>query len=120
MIITVVELVVGVVLAFAFLLWTRAQPDAGRRPYAIGLGVTALIYVMFPVIGGAGARSLGLEALGLLLYGAAAWIGFRKSTTLLALGWAMHPFGTSRSISRAPAQRTRRTGTPGAASASIW
>ena len=32
-----------------------------------------------------------LEALGLLLYGAAAWIGFRKSTTLLALGWAMHP-----------------------------
>jgi len=87
---TVIELVVGIVLAFAFLLWTRAQPDAGRRLYAIGLGVTALIYVMFPVIGGAGARSLGLEALGLLLYGAAAWIGFRKSTTLLALGWAMH------------------------------
>jgi hypothetical protein len=26
---TVIELVVGTVLAFAFLLWTRAQPDAG-------------------------------------------------------------------------------------------
>ncbi len=90
MTITVIELVVGTLLAFGFLLWTRAQPDAGRRLYAIGLGVTALIYVMFPVIGGAGARALGLEALGLLLYGAAAWIGFRKSTELLALGWAMH------------------------------
>lgn len=87
---TVIELIVGVVLAFTFLLWTRAQPDAGRRLYAIGLAVTALIYVAFPVIGGADSRSLGLEAVGLLLYGAAAWIGFRKSTALLALGWALH------------------------------
>ena len=88
---TVIELIVGVVLAFGFLLWTRAQPDAGRRLYAIGLAVTALIYVVFPVIGGGDARSLALEAGGMLLYGAAAWIGFRKSTALLALGWAMHP-----------------------------
>jgi hypothetical protein len=87
---TVIELIVGMVLAFGFLLWTRAQPDAGRRLYAIGLLVTALIYVAFPVIGGADSRSLGLEAVGLLLYGAAAWIGFRKSIGLLALGWAMH------------------------------
>ena len=87
---TVIELIVGVVLAFAFLLWTRAQPDAGRRLYAIGLAVTALIYVVFPVIGGGDARSLALEAGGLLLYGAAAWIGYRKSIALLALGWAMH------------------------------
>ena len=89
--ITVIELVVGVVLAFAFLMWTRAQPDGGRRFYAIGLAVTALIYVAFAVIGGASARSLGLEAVGLLLYGGAAWLGFRKSAALLALGWAMHP-----------------------------
>ncbi len=89
--ITVIELVVGAVLAFAFLMWTRAQPDGGIRLYAIGLGVTALIYVAFAVIGGANARSLGLETVGVLLYGAAAWLGFRKSVALLALGWAMHP-----------------------------
>jgi hypothetical protein len=88
---TVIELIVGVVLAFAFLMWTRVQPDAGRRLYAIGLAVTALIYVAFAVIGGADSRSLGLEVVGLLLYGAAAWIGLRKSTALLALGWALHP-----------------------------
>jgi hypothetical protein len=89
--ITVVALIVGIALAFAFLLWTRAQPDAGRRFYAIGLAVTALIYVVFALIGGAGARSLALEAGGVVLYGAAAWVGFRKSAALLALGWAMHP-----------------------------
>ena len=89
--ITVVALIVGIVLAFAFLLWTRAQADAGRRLYAIGLAVTALIYVAFALIGGAGTRSLALEAGGVVLYGAAAWVGFRKSVALLALGWAMHP-----------------------------
>lgn len=89
--ITVIALVVGVVLAFAFVVWTRAQPDGGRRFYAIGLAVTALIYVVFAVIGGASARSLGLEAVGVFLYGGAAWLGFRKSAALLALGWAMHP-----------------------------
>jgi uncharacterized protein DUF6010 len=88
--ITLIELLVGIVLAFAFVMWTRAQPDAGRLFYAIGLVVTPLIYFVFALIGRAGARSLALEAAGVLLYGAAAWIGFRKSATLLALGWALH------------------------------
>ena len=88
--ITLIALLVGIVLAFGFLLWTRAQPDAGRLLYAVGLVVTALIYVAFAVIGGAGARSLGLEAVGMLLYCTAAWVGYRRSVTLLALGWAMH------------------------------
>jgi hypothetical protein len=90
-VIRVIALVVGVALGSGFLLWTRAQPDAGRRLYGIGLAVTALIYLAFAVIGRAGARSLGLEAVGVLLYGAAAWLGFRKSAGLLALGWALHP-----------------------------
>lgn len=85
-----IAILVGILLAFAFLLWTRAQPDAGRRFYAIGLAVTALIYFVFALLGRADARSLGLEALGVLLYGAAAWVGFRSSAALLALGWALH------------------------------
>jgi hypothetical protein len=36
------------------------------------------------------AHGSSLEALGVLLYGAVAWVGFRKSAALLALGWAMH------------------------------
>ena len=88
--ITLIALIVGIVLATPFLLWTRAQPDAGMRFYAVGLGVTALIYFVFALFGAAGGRSLVLEAAGVLLYGAAAWLGFRVSTALLALGWAMH------------------------------
>jgi hypothetical protein len=88
---TVIELVVGAALAFAFLLWTRAQPDAGRRIYAIGLFVTALIYLGFAVAGGGDRRALGLEAVGVILYGGVAWLGFRMSGALLAIGWAMHP-----------------------------
>ena len=85
-----IALLVGIVLSFGFLLWTRAQPDGGRWLYAIGLGVTALIYFVFALLGGPSARSLGLEALGVLLYGGAAWAGYRKSAALLALGWALH------------------------------
>jgi hypothetical protein len=91
LVITVGALVVGVVLAIPFLLWTRGQPDAGMRFYAVGLGVTALIYVVFALIGGASGHSLGLEAIGVVLYGGAAWLGFRGGTSVLALGWAMHP-----------------------------
>jgi hypothetical protein len=40
----VIALVVGIALAFAFLVWTGKQPDRGRRFYTIGLVVTALIY----------------------------------------------------------------------------
>ena len=89
--ITLIALVVGAALAFPFLLWTRAQPDGGRRFYAIGLAVTALLYVAFALIGGPSAQALGLEAAGVVLYGAAAWLGYRKSAILLALGWALHP-----------------------------
>ena len=88
--ITLIALVVGIALAFALLVWARKQPDGGRRFYTIGLIVTALIYVVFALVGRGSARSLALEALGVLLYGAVAWLGFRKSAALLALGWAMH------------------------------
>ena len=88
--ITIIALVVGIVLATPFLMWTRSQPDAGRRLYAVGLGVTALIYLVFALIGGGGGRSLALEGGGVLLYGGAAWLGFRRSAAVLALGWAMH------------------------------
>ena len=85
-----IALLVGIVLAFGFLLWTRAQPDGGHRLYFIGLLVTALIYVIFPIVGGGSARSLGLEATGLVLYGALAWAGYRRSAAILGLGWALH------------------------------
>ena len=118
LVITVGALIVGAVLAIPFLLWTRSQPDAGMRFYALGLGVTALIYVVFALIGGASGRSLGLEAIGVLLYGGAAWLGFRSAPSCSRSAGRCTPSGTWRSTSRAWARDTRRTGIRGGASVS--
>lgn len=52
--------------------------------------IAALIYVVFAAVGGTGARWLALESLGVIIYGAAAWVGIRGRPWLLALAWAMH------------------------------
>lgn len=84
-------LILGAALALAFLRLTRTYPPVGqRRVYAVGLIVTTLIYVILAVTHGAGARWLALESLGVIVYGAAAWAGFRGQHSLLALGWGLH------------------------------
>jgi hypothetical protein len=81
----------GAALALAFVRLTRTYPPVGeRRVYAVGLIVTALIYVMLGVSGEARARWLALESLGVVSYGAAAWAGLRGRPSLLAAGWALH------------------------------
>ena len=86
-----VALLLGAVSALAFVfLARRYPPQRERRLYAVGLVIAALIYVAFAAAGGAGARQLALEGLGVLLYGAAAWGGLRGRPWLLALGWAAH------------------------------
>lgn len=86
-----VALLLGAVLSLALVGMVRRHPSGReRRVYAVGLAVTALIYVVFGAAGGAGARWLALEILGVLLYGAAAWGGLRGRPWLLAAGWAAH------------------------------
>lgn len=86
-----IALLVGAVLSLALVGLARWYPPGRERHvYAIGLVVTALIYVVFGVAGGAGSRWLALEILGVLLYGAAAWAGLRGRPRLLAVGWAAH------------------------------
>lgn len=86
-----IALLVGAALSLALVgLARRYPPGRERHVYAVGLVVTALIYVVFGVADGAGARWLALEILGVLLYGAAAWAGLRGRPWLLAVGWAAH------------------------------
>ena len=86
-----IALLVGAALSLALVgLARRYPPGRERRVYAVGLVVTALIYVVFGVAGGAGVRWQALEILGVLLYGAAAWAGLRNRPWLLAVGWAAH------------------------------
>ena len=60
------------------------------RIYAVGLLVTAILYVVLAAVGGASMGWLALEGIGVLIYGGAAWIGLGRSPRVLALGWAAH------------------------------
>jgi hypothetical protein len=89
--ISVIALLLGAVFSLALAGLARTYPPGReRRVYAVGLVVAALIYVGFGVMGGAGARWLALETLGVLLFGATAWGGLRGRPWLLAVGWAAH------------------------------
>ena len=88
---TVIALLLGTVLALALVGLAHGYPPRReRRVYAVSLVIAALIYVGFGAVGGAGARWLALESLGVLLYGTAAWGGLRGRPWLLAAGWAAH------------------------------
>ena len=86
-----VAFLLGAVLALALVgLALMYRPGGEMRVYAVGLAMAALVYVVFGAAGGASARWLSLELLGVLLYGAAAWGGLRGRRWLLAAGWAAH------------------------------
>lgn len=88
---TALALILGVFLACVFVRLARRYPAEGeRRLYAVGLVVAALVYVIFGVVGGAGAQRLALESLGVVIYGVAAWAGFRGRHWVLKVGWALH------------------------------
>ena len=58
--------------------------------YRVGLGITAIDYVVFALQRGAPARHLGLELVGAALFGSAAIFGTRRWPALLAVGWTAH------------------------------
>ena len=80
---------VGALLGSGFILLVRRSGRVGEiRMMAIGLIVTALIYVPLAVLGSD--RSwLVLETGGLAIFGVLAWLGMR-SPAWLALGWVGH------------------------------
>jgi hypothetical protein len=81
----------GLVLALgAIHLARRWAPGTALRVYAIGLVVTAGVYVALALAGRASARWVAIEMLGVLLYGGAAWLGCRRWLPALALGWGAH------------------------------
>lgn len=89
--IPVIALLLGAALSLALVGLARTcPPRRERRVYGVGLVIAALIYVGFGVVGGASARWLALDSLGLFVYGTAAWGGLRGRPWLLAAGWAAH------------------------------
>lgn len=87
---TTLWLLLGVLLGGAFLGYARTRGRAELRVLALGLLVAAAIYVGFAFFGG-GLVWLLVEATGVIVYGALAWLGLRRSGLWLAVGWALHP-----------------------------
>ena len=60
-------LLAGVLLAFALIRIARRR-SSPLRPYAVGLIVAALAYVLFAIVGGASARWLVIEIAGVFVF----------------------------------------------------
>ena len=84
-----VEILLGALLAVPFVLFARTR-RAEDRFYAAGLVVAALAYVGFALAAGAGGGALLTELVGVVVFGAVAWLGVRRAPLWLAAGWAAH------------------------------
>jgi hypothetical protein len=86
------SLVVGIAGAAALVLFARrGAPGREILVYGLGLGVTAVMYLLFAVLMGAPRDHVEHELVGTILFGAAAVLGTRRWPALLALGWIVHP-----------------------------
>jgi hypothetical protein len=87
-----IEIVVGIFLAAGFVVLVRLTGSYSKElpNLAIGLVVTALIYVGFGLYSGS-VSWMFTEVLGVPIYAVLAWSGLRRSGWFLAIGWALHP-----------------------------
>ena len=86
-----IAVTVGLLCAIGLVLIARIFAD--RRElllYGIGLGVTAIEYIVLGLLRGAPAGYLERELMGAILFGIAALLGSRRWPLLLALGWTAH------------------------------
>lgn len=88
---TFLYLLLGVVLAIVYIGSARNNPRVPEmQNYTTGLTIAALIYIWFAYANGAG-DWLGLEIVGVVIYGGVAWLGLRYSPLLIGVGWLLHP-----------------------------
>ena len=91
MMLPALSLIAGAMLAFPLVyIARRRSPERAPRIYAVGLVVAALIDVGFAAFGGASARWVAFETVGVVGFGAIAWMGLRRGALLLGAGWAGH------------------------------
>ena len=88
-----IELIIGIFLAIGYILIVRRSGSFAKekRAFAIGLIVTALIYVVFGFFSNSITWQL-IELIGVPIYTVFALLGLKKSSWFLAIGWAFHVF----------------------------
>lgn len=84
----ILALLAGALAALPYVAWARGarRPEV---PFAGGLAVAALVYVVLAVVAGQ-PRAVLLEVAGLVVFGLAAFAGARRWPMLLAVGWGTH------------------------------
>jgi hypothetical protein len=86
-----IEIIIGILLAIGFVFYAKRSKNyrAEKISYAIGLGVAAVIYVVFGFFSSSNGWIL-TEFVGLLIYLPFAVLGVRFSGWFLCLGWLLH------------------------------
>jgi hypothetical protein len=88
---TLIEIIIGTLFATVFIFYAkRSKTFQGEKVlYAIGLGIAALIYVVFGFFSSSNDWIL-IELGGLLIYLPFAILGVRLSGWFLCFGWLLH------------------------------
>lgn len=76
-------------MAMGLIAWIRRTPERAIATFAIGLVLAAVIYIGFALFWG-DLPWLGIEVAGLLFYSFLAYLGFKKDTVWLVIGWFLH------------------------------
>jgi hypothetical protein len=85
-----VSIIVGIAGALLLVIIARLVPKRELLMYAVGLGITGVAYVLFALRPGVPGGYLARELAGAIIFGAFAWLGFRRWPGLLAIGWIAH------------------------------
>jgi hypothetical protein len=87
----ILEIVLGAIIGALLVLYARRRGPKGQNVVlAIGLVVTALLYVAFAVAGSAPLKWWAIEVAGVFPFALFAWLGIRGSSAWIALGWLLH------------------------------
>ena len=90
MILEISWLILGAILASIYIaVMLRVKVPEFKTNMAIGLVAAALIYVGFALAWG-NLQWVLIEALGVPIYGAMAWLGLKRSPNWIAVGWLLH------------------------------
>src|SRR5206468_7791814 len=87
----ILDIALGAALGTVLVLLARwVVPRSENAVLAVGLLITAVLYVAFAILGRAGVQWFALEIIGVLIFGALAWLGMTRSLIWLAVGWGTH------------------------------
>ena len=83
--------IIGLVLGSLLILMGRRLSSKKEKDFlALSLLIAALVYIGFALISGSN-YWLGIEGIGVLVYGTFAFLGYRYAAIWVGLGWLIHP-----------------------------